>query len=68
MVFILNGNSDKVTRVEIKVKLIIVIFVTGLDLNKCLKEIANRTCKPVSELPSNISTMIYIHSYEYILE
>ena len=36
------------------------IFVTSLDLNKCLKEIilpiSLDTCAPISELPSYIST------------
>ena len=37
-------------------------FVTALDLNKCLsqirKQISLRTCAPISELPSNVSSMI----------
>ena len=40
-------------------------FVTALEINKCLKQIKYQrslhTCTPLSELPSNISTMIYLH-------
>ena len=37
-------------------------YPTILDLNKCLKQIklqiSLRTCAPIYELPSNISTMV----------
>ena len=37
-------------------------FVTSLDLVNCLKQIKEQrlllTCTPISELPSNISTII----------
>ena len=39
-------------------------FDPSLDLNKCLKQIKLQrlflTCAPISELPSNISSMIYL--------
>ena len=40
----------------------ILSLVTALDLFKCLKQIKQEslllTCAPISELPSNISTMV----------
>ena len=57
MALLINGYSDYTARV--RVKIFNFKFAAALDLNKYLKQIKLLfTFAPISELPSNISTMI----------
>ena len=63
-ILVLDGNADHVAHVWRESVFFIFIFAIAVDLNKCLKQvklpISLYTCTHISELPSNLSTMVTI--------